>query len=637
MCTSTALRRRPLLSAICLGLLVAPPASGSPGGELDATFGENGRVTIRLAGESVGIAVAQQVLDAKLLIGGWTATQSTPDFAVMRLNADGTPDTAFGGSGTGVATVDFNQSDDVVVSVAVQQDGRILAAGWADMGSAGVDYDLAMARFNPDGSLDPTFDGDGRVTLDLGGSDEQVSGMTVLSDGQIVVAGFTDASGDYDVVFAGFGANGMLDPGFGTAGTTIVDSPGGTAHDQTFWMTRQPDGKYIACGLSGPGPYDATNGAMLAVRANANGSVDTTYGTNGVAIVQTPTVLGHALSCVALPDGSGATVLAGLDGNFDNPNLAFARLDANGNLDPAFGTAGRSSIDFGGMEVVQSIVWLNDGKLAVAGLNTPVDDDAPGDLIFTLIDADTGAFDGGFGNQGVTVADFGRGGLPSGVYGFFPHGYGLVHQADGRLVAVGTQLGDFDRGTPSGFAIARVDPAGAGNAGVVGFADTFAFATEGTANVVLTLRRTGGSVGALAVDYAFAAGTAQSPGDFTGMNGSVEWADGEVTARTITIPIANDTTVEQDEIFTVTLSGSAAVAFAATEATVIIVDNDVAPPPPPPPSGGGGGGGGATGIALLGLLAILNAFAVRHRRRPRGAPPAGHENHAFGSVTPFWP
>ena len=256
-------------------------AFAAPGGELDATFGENGRLTIELAaGDSRGLSVAQQA-DGKLLIGGTTFASETTldDFAVIRLNADGTRDNSFGRSHNGVVTVDFAQSEDVAVSFSVQPDGKILAAGWAGTGQVDIAYDLALVRLNPDGSLDNSFGGDGRVTLDLAGIDEQVSGMVLLDNGKIVVAGFTNANGDYDVVFARFNANGSLDTTFGTAGTTLVDSSAGTRHDQAFWMTRQPDGKFIACGLSGLYPYRTDEGGLLAVRANVNGSVDTTLAT----------------------------------------------------------------------------------------------------------------------------------------------------------------------------------------------------------------------------------------------------------------------------------------------------------------------------------------------------------------------
>ena len=541
-------------------LLAAGSALGAPGGELDAAFGENGRAFVQLANASLGMSVAQQA-DGKLLIGGASFTTSGgSDFAVVRLNADGTRDNSFGGSGNGVLTVDFFQGDDEAVSFAVQPDGKILLAGWAFE----ADYDFALVRLNRDGSLDSTFGGDGRVTLDLGGFDEQVSGM-VLSNGKIVVAGFTDANGDYDLVFARFNTNGSVDTSFGVGGTTLVDT--GTNHDQAFAMTQQPDGKFIACGLSTPFPYDLTNGAMLAVRANGNGSVDTSYGSNGVALAQTATLLGGARSCAALQDGSDATVLAGRDGAFDDANLALARLDASGSIDPSFGRNGQASIDLGGWESAENIVVLNDGTLAVAGVTFAATDD----IFLARIDADTGVLDSTFGNGGVAVFDLGQGARSSATFIYDPHGFGLIKQLDGKLVTVGTR--DF---APSAFAIARVDPDGIGNVGVPGFVETSAAVPEGSANVRLHLRRTGGSVGEVAVDYTFVDGTAQTPGDFAGVNGTVTWADGDVANKTIAIPITNDTVVEGVEDFGVTLSNTSTAgwALAATEAGITITDND---------------------------------------------------------------
>jgi uncharacterized delta-60 repeat protein len=556
-------------------LLTASSVFAAPGGELDATFGENGRVTIQLADYSIGLSVAQQA-DGKLLIGGTTWTTSVvnehtfrhQDFAVVRLKADGTRDNSFGRDGNGVVTVDFFRGDDVAVSFVVQPDRKILLAGraWVD---GFFEDDLALARLNPDGSLDKTFGGDGRVTLDLRGYYEQVSGTVLLDNQKIVVAGFTNANGDYDVVFARFNADGSLDASFGTSGTTLVDN--GTNQDQAFWLTRQPDGKFIACGWSGLFLPGFVNGAMLAVRANEDGSVDTTYGTNGVVLAQTPTVRGQARSCVALRDGSGATILAGAEGAYDDANLAFARIDASGRLDSSFATAGHASIDLGGWEVAEAIALLNDGKLAVAGLYSSIGiSEAGSDMFLARIDADTGMLDSTFGNAGVTVVDFGQDAMLSASVFHDPHSLGLIQQTDGKVVAVGTQLGPF----PPVFAAARVDPAGTGNVGVAGFTETSDGVTEGMANVLLSLSRTGGSVGELTIDYAFVAGTASSPSDFTGVNGSVTWGDGDVADKTITIPITDDTILEDVESFGVTLSTSSTAGLAATEAEVAIGDND---------------------------------------------------------------
>lgn len=583
------------LFALGLGwaLFVAGPSFAAPGGELDATFGENGRVAITLSGHSVGFAGVQQA-DGKLLVVGSTEMPGPHfDFAVLRLNVDGTLDTTFGTDG--IATVDFNAIGDDANVVLLQPDGKIVAAGSAETSEA--NFDIALARFNANGTLDATFGTDGRATLDLGGGYEFAAGAVLVQGGQIVVAGTTDANGDFDVVFARFDANGTLDTTFGTNGSVLVDTNGQS--NQANWLTQQADGKLIACGLVAPEPNTALNGDMQAVRVNANGTVDTTFGVAGVANVVTGTQLGAASTCNAMPDGT--TVLAGHSGAAGAADLALARLTGNGVLDVTFGTGGQSSADLGRTETVEAILLLSDGKFGVTGTIEDGDDGDPRDIYIARFNAD-GSLDTTFGNNGATIADFGSASRSSDAEGF-----GLVEQADGRLVAIGRAAGvDVDA-----FAIVRVDPVGAGNIGVVGFVETTSEVTEGVANVVLTARRTGGSVGAVEVDVSLVNDTAQSPGDYTGTSASVSWANGDMADKTITVRIMDDSIRENVERFSVTLSNSSTpgLALAATQTFVTIRDNE------PPPGSGGGGGGGTTGLELLALLGLLGAIAMLKRQR----------------------
>lgn len=580
--------RRTQTLLMLAGLITTGPALAGPG-ELDATFGENGRVAITLAGPSFGGGGAQQADGRLLIVGGTFTSQDDLDIAVLRLNTDGTLDGAFGTGG--VATADFGGTFEEAYVLLLQGDGKMVAVGQSTDFSQFV---IALARFNADGSVDATFGTNGRVTLDLGGTDDYALGAVLQPDGRIVVAGASDVNGDYDMAIARFNADGSLDTTFGTNGSVLVDSDG--RHDQANWLTRQPDGKLIACGHGGPEPYNALGSDMEAVRLNADGSLDVTFGTNGVATVVNGTQLGMALGCAALSDGM--TVLSGFSGSPGAADLALARLAGDGTLDTTFGSGGQSHLDLGKTDIAQQVMLLSDGKLGVSGLTEDGDDGDPTDLFIARINAD-GTIDPTFGRNGVTIADFGSTGVSSDV---FPGG--VFAQADGKLVAVGTAFEEA-------IAIARVDPAGAGSIGVVGLVETSAAVAEGTASVVLTARRTGGSVGAIDIDVGFANGTALSPGDYTGTSVVLSWADGDTTDQTITIPITDDTVVESAESFGVTLSTSTAgLALAATEATITIDDTDVAPPPPPPaPTQGGGGGGGTFGVELL--VALLGLGLLR--------------------------
>ena len=136
----------------------------------------------------------------------------------------------------GLQTTDFGDTD-LVYSVAVQSDCKILVAGVADNGS---NYDFALARYNTDGSLDATFGGVGKLTTDLGGSDYGYS-VAIQSDGKIVVAG----QSNNDFAVARYNTDGSLDTTFGDDGTKTIDL-GGT--EAGGYLAIQSDGKMVVAG-----------------------------------------------------------------------------------------------------------------------------------------------------------------------------------------------------------------------------------------------------------------------------------------------------------------------------------------------------------------------------------------------------
>ena len=565
--------------------IFAGPAHGAPGGELDATFGENGRLTIQEA-DYAGTILQQP--DGKLLVAGHFESSGWGTFhmAVLRLHPDGSLDGSFGNNG--MATIDFGPYN-FATGLALQADGRIIVAGWS-IGDNGADF--ALARLNTGGSLDATFGGDGLVTLDLGG-DEGVRGILLLQDGQLLVTGARYEDGNADMAFARFNADGTLDTTFGTgpvAGTTLVDASGANderfQNDEPFWITRQVDGKYVACGVADTDYWDYV-GSMVAVRVNPDGSIDTGFGINGVSRIETE---GWANTCLSRPDGT--IVLAGFQGG----DLAFARLTSDGMKDATFGNSGISRIDLGGWESVEAMIPLNDGGLGVIGRIVAVRSNVSGiptDMYFARIDPDSGLLDPGFGNNGVTIVDFGLENQNA-----WSEGLALIQQTDGKLVAVGNKAG-------SGIPLARVDPAGTGNAGFAGFVETSARVTEGTAELVVSVRRTGGSTGELSVDYDTVAGTATTPSDFTPSFGTLHWTSGDMDPKSIRVPITDDNIEEGNENFAIVLANSSG-GLAASEFLVTITGTVT----PPPPSSGGGpplrpsSGGGGLCLELLMLLAM---------------------------------
>jgi uncharacterized delta-60 repeat protein len=130
-------------------------------GDLDITFDGDGKVTTdfgsNLYDRANSIAIQS---DGKIVVAGESSNGSNPDFALARYNSDGSLDTAFDGDGK--VTTAVGSFDDYANSVAIQSDGKIVVAGSSYNGS---NTHFALSRYNSDGSLDTTFDGDGKVTL----------------------------------------------------------------------------------------------------------------------------------------------------------------------------------------------------------------------------------------------------------------------------------------------------------------------------------------------------------------------------------------------------------------------------------------------------------------------------------------
>jgi uncharacterized delta-60 repeat protein len=214
-------------------------------GGLDASFGTGGKVTTGFAvGNGIALSIAIQA-DGKIVVAGWSgATSPDLNFALVRYNADGSLDASFGTDGK--ATTDFG-SNDVAGDVAIQTDGKLVAAGWSGEPEFA---DFALARYQPDGSLDPSFGTDGKVTTDLfGRTDDQAFGVAIQTNGKIVAAGLTRVF--FPAFLGGFGLarynpDGSLDPSFGVGGKLTTDF--GPGFDVASDLALQGDGKIVAAG-----------------------------------------------------------------------------------------------------------------------------------------------------------------------------------------------------------------------------------------------------------------------------------------------------------------------------------------------------------------------------------------------------
>ncbi len=321
--------------SIDVAAVVASTAAGSsdeimvaqftPGGSLDASFGTSGVALIPVAtGYSLSVADRPSLAmalgpDGKIVVAASLyATAAAADvFGVYRLNTNGTPDTTFNTSG--FATAAFpngtaTATDDDPYGVVVQPDNRVVVAGTAMLPAGatpltGTPSDFAVARFNDNGTLDTTFNTTGLFTLNfgLGGSTSADLGRAVTLEGsQIVIAGYSielfpaPTGGAISPVIqesalARLNPNGTLDTSFNGSGkfTLAFSQAGITFNSNAFGVTTLADGSLLFGGRAFEQNSGLNSNAMLAHLTSA-GTLDTTYGTGGVALLP-GTVNSHLL------------------------------------------------------------------------------------------------------------------------------------------------------------------------------------------------------------------------------------------------------------------------------------------------------------------------------------------------------
>jgi uncharacterized delta-60 repeat protein len=188
-------------------------------GTLDTTFGTGGKVTtVFSSGPSEAHALAIYST-GKILVAGFVRNSNGGDFALARYNSGGTLDTSFGSSGNGKVTTDFFGGFDAAFALTVQADNKFVLAGEAYTGSG---YDFALARYNTNGTLDSGFGAGGKVTTDFGGLNDQATAVAIQWDGKIVAAGI----GPNVYALARYNSNGTLDATFGSGGKATTDVGG---------------------------------------------------------------------------------------------------------------------------------------------------------------------------------------------------------------------------------------------------------------------------------------------------------------------------------------------------------------------------------------------------------------------------
>ena len=380
--------------------------------ELDNTFGNSGIVTtgIRYPGNDHAYAVALQN-DGKIVVTGYTwDTNLFSDFATVRYNTDGTLDNSFGNNGKVITNI--TNGDDNPYAIAIQADGKILVAGRA------YGYFL-IVRYNTNGTLDTLFGINGIVKTQFTNNSSGAYSMSIQANGKIVLAGDTYNSitlGDFALVR--YNIDGSLDSTFGTMGKVIT-----TLADSNFYgnsIAIQSDGKLILVGTF-------LNDFIL-IRYNINGSLDSSFGTNGKVI--TDFSGGKDIGkCIAI-QADGKIIVAGSSGG----DIALARYNPDGNLDNTFGLSGKtiaSNSNGDTIDMANGIGIQTGGKIVVAGgayINYNSESYYHSEVLRFNFD---GTLDNNFGTNGEMVTIVGDG---------YSNYNSIVIQPDDKIVAAGVSF-----------------------------------------------------------------------------------------------------------------------------------------------------------------------------------------------------
>jgi uncharacterized delta-60 repeat protein len=405
---------------------VTPAASGT----LDPGFGGTGKVSPVFGGDETGMALQP---DGKIvMVGGTGGTGS--DFALARFNADGSPDAGFGTAGNGTITTDLAGGNDDARAVALQSDGKIVVVGLSRVGSSD---DFAIVRYLPNGTVDTTFGTQGRITTDFGGGRDRALAVAVLPDDRIVVVGdaILPAPGNTDFALARYTANGAPDLTFDGDGKLTADIGGGVDIAQNV-VLQGAQGAILVSGVLTLNGSPALEHAGIA-RFLADGALDASFGTAGRKTFA-DLAIGEGLAL----DAGGRILLAGHTRVGGDRVFAMQRLDPNGNLDGGFGTAGLATAalttndDFG-----RALAVHPDGRIFVAGQSSNQSNPDFGIACF----GSGGTLDTAFDGDGKVAFDF---------FGGFDGAENIAVQADGLVVVSG-----FARnGNRTNYALARFAP-----------------------------------------------------------------------------------------------------------------------------------------------------------------------------------
>jgi uncharacterized delta-60 repeat protein len=388
--------------------------------EPDCSFGASGRRAVSFGANDTAAGIAN--FGTNFYVAGTTSTLGN-DFAVWRVDSSGKSITSFDADGK--VEVDFNAgSNDTARAVTVDGSGRAIVVGESN-------NDIAVIRLNTNGTLDTTFDTDGKVTVNTGGADSAY-GVAVDGGGRIVVAGANFIGGSADFVVVRLNANGALDTSFsadGISSTTFGSEDIGTS------LAVDGNGRIVVGGYTNVNATTTGPNDLAVARFNADGTLDAGFsgdGRNTVDFGNDDRAWAVAVYPNADPTNGGKVVLAGQwDGGASD--FAVVRFDSSGTLDPTFSGDGKFNATFGaggfgGAEYARAVRIDSGGLLYVGGYtDAGTNPDNFGLLRLTA----TGTLDTSFDGDGKAIYDFNA---------TDDEAYGMTFNSNADLAIAGTAV-----------------------------------------------------------------------------------------------------------------------------------------------------------------------------------------------------
>ncbi len=320
-------------------------------GDLDASFGDDGEVRITNGNQIVARDAYQN--GDKIVIVGTSYVADIGELMLVRINLDGSLDTTFGISG--IITHDLTNRDDIGTAINPLENGKMVVVGSSKLAN---DYDALVARFHADGSLDTSFGDEGIVVSTIPPYRAIPSDIKVVAGGKILIAGTYDENLETRIFVVGYHPDGSLDKSFGDEGFVIIDYF--PDRKVSFKSMETRNGKVLIAGRSSVG--NGVSGDLFLTRYLSNGTLDTSFGTDGVEFHGNTTQNMDAGDLIFQPDGKFL-----IAGTIDE-NSTIWRYNANGILDTEFADQGVAFLPIDLISTtLNDIRFESGGKIVICG------------------------------------------------------------------------------------------------------------------------------------------------------------------------------------------------------------------------------------------------------------------------------